>query len=74
MWDIQLGDLVAVKARTPYGWVIEREAHVFGIDHQITADDWLVSFRLDDAQTIDLTYWILEDEVFGVLNETTRVA
>ena len=42
--------------------------------HTITADDWQVTFRLDDAQTIELTYWILEDPEFGVLNETTRVA
>ena len=47
---------------------------MFGIDHTITADDWSVVFRLDDAQTIDFTYWILGDPVYGVLNETTRVA
>ena len=74
LWDTELGDRVAIQATTPYGWVIEREAHIFGIDHTITADDWLVSFRLDDAQSIDLAYWILEDAEFGVLGETTRVA
>ena len=47
---------------------------MFGIDHQITADDWSVSFRLDDSQTIEYAYWILEDPEFGVLNETTRAA
>lgn len=73
-WDSQLGDRVAIQASTPYGWVIEREAHIFGITHELTADDWNVIFRLDDAQTIDLTYWILEDAEFGVLNETTRAA
>ena len=74
LWDTELGDLVSIQAATPYGWTIEREAHVFGISHEITADDWQVVLRLDDAQTIDLTYWILEDSDFGVLNETTRVA
>ena len=74
LWDTRLGDRVAVLFETPYGWSVEREAHVFGMDHEITADDWHVSFRLDDAQTIPLAYWILEDPEFGVLNETTRAA
>jgi hypothetical protein len=73
LWDTRLGDRLAVLLQTPYGWFIEREVHVVAMDHQITVDDWVARFRLDDAQTIPLTYWILEDAELGILNETTRV-
>ena len=33
------------------------------MDHDITADEWTVRFRLDDAQTIEYDYWILDDPV-----------
>ncbi len=74
LWDTEYGDRLAVLINTPHGWATEREAHVFGMSHQITVDDWIVRLRLDDAQTIDLTYWILGDPEFGVLDETTRLA
>jgi hypothetical protein len=74
LWDTQLGDRLSVLVEPPYGWEIERELHVVGISHRITADDWQCTFRLDDAQTIELTYWILQDPIFGVLGDTTRVA
>ena len=74
LWDTRLGDRLAVLSKPRMGWSVEREVHVFGMDHAITADDWTVTFRLDDAQTIPFAYWILEDAEFGVLDETTRVA
>lgn len=74
LWDTQLGDRLSVLIEPPYGWEVERELHVMGIWHHITGDDWQATFRLDDAQTIPFTYWILQDPEFGVLNQTTRVA
>lgn len=73
-WDVRLGDRLAIKVPTPWGWELERDTHVFGMEHTITADDWTIRLLLDDAQTIELTYWILEDPEFGILNETTRLA
>lgn len=74
LWATELGDRVSVLVDTVYGWSIERELHVMGIRHEITGDDWRVRFRLDDAQTLDLEYWVLGDPVLGVLGETTRVS
>lgn len=73
LWATEFGDLLSVRVSPPWGWELEREVHVMGMSHSITADDWSVTFRLDDAQTIDLTYWILGDGEFGVLGQTTRV-
>lgn len=73
LWDTRLGDRLSVLLDTPWGWSVEREVHVVAMDHQITADDWTARFRLDDAQIIETTYWILEDGIFGVLDETTRL-
>jgi hypothetical protein len=74
LWGVELGDRLAVLVETPFGWSVERELHVFGIQHSITGSDWVVTFMLDDAQITEFTYWILGDPVFGVLGETTRVA
>lgn len=74
LWGTKIGDRLSVLLEPPFGWSVERELHVFGIQHSITADDWQVTFRLDDAQTIELTYWILGDAEFGILGETTRLA
>lgn len=52
-WDAKYGDLVSIRVATPYGWEYEREVHITAINHVITADDWMVTFRLDDAQTIE---------------------
>lgn len=73
IWFTEFGDRVAVKVAPPWGWEIERETHVMGISHSITASDWSVTLRLDDAQIIEFTYWILGDGEFGVLGETTRL-
>lgn len=73
-WDTQIGDRLAIKVSPPFGWEFEREVHVMGITHRITPDAWSTTLRLDDAQTLDLTYWILQDTEFGVLGETTRVS
>lgn len=74
LWDTRLGDRLAVRVASAHGWEIEREVHVMGITHQITGNDWQATFRLDDAQTIPVTFWILQDPNLGVLGETTRVA
>lgn len=47
LWGTQFGDLLKVKVAT-VGWSFEREVQVFGIHHEITGDDWAVTFRLDD--------------------------
>jgi hypothetical protein len=74
LWDTQLGDRLSVLIEPPFGWSVEREVHVMGIRHSIRSDDWRATFRLDDAQTIPLEYWQLNDPILSVLGETTRVA
>jgi hypothetical protein len=49
LWDTQYGDLFAIRVATGQGWEYERETHVMGISHRITADDWEVTFALDDS-------------------------
>ena len=73
LWNTELGDLLAVQLTTPWGWSVEREVHVVAMDHDITADEWTVRYRLDDAQTIEYDYWILDDPIASVLDQTTRV-
>lgn len=51
LWDTQFGDLLAVKVKPPYGWDYEKQVHVMGIRHEITSEDWTVTFMLDDAAT-----------------------
>ena len=63
-----------MQLTTPWGWMVEREVHVVSMDHSITADEWVVRFRLDDAQTIEYDYWILDDPIASVLDQTTRVS
>jgi hypothetical protein len=53
IWDTQIGDRLSINVEPPYGWSYEREVHVMGIAHEITGDDWAVTFRLDDAQTFE---------------------
>jgi hypothetical protein len=50
-WDIRYGDRLAVRIAPAVsgGWEIEREVQVFGIAHSISADDWVVALKLDDA-------------------------
>src|SRR5690606_41712547 len=73
LWDTRFGDRLAVRVKTRR-WETEREVHVMGIRHHITASDWEVTFRLDDAQTLPTTFWVLQDPNLGVLGETTRLA
>jgi hypothetical protein len=53
MYDSRFGDRFAVRVATPWGWSYDKEVHVMGLDHRITADEWVLSFRLDDAQTFE---------------------
>jgi hypothetical protein len=55
LWAVEYGDLLTVQVKTGQGWSFERLVQVFGIHHHITGDDWLVTFRLDDAQINFLT-------------------
>lgn len=73
LWATEFGDRLSVLVTPPFGWEIERETHVMGMSHSITASDWAVTFRLDDAQATELTYWELGDGEFGVLDQTTRL-
>lgn len=52
LWDTRIGDRLAVLVEPPFGWSIEREAHVMAIAHKITGSDWVVTLTLDDAQTV----------------------
>jgi hypothetical protein len=49
-WDSQLGDLLSVRVQTGQGWGYDRLVNLMGLHHEITPDDWTVTFRLDDAQ------------------------
>jgi hypothetical protein len=51
MWDTKIGDRLSILVAPGTGWSFEKEVHVMGISHEITADDWLVTLRLDDAFT-----------------------
>ena len=50
--ETRIGDLIEATVRTGAGWGYTAEAHVMRIDHVVTADDWEMSLRLDDSQTI----------------------
>jgi hypothetical protein len=51
IWDTQYGDLLSIRVAPPWGWEFERLVQVMGISHEITADDWEVTLKLDDALT-----------------------
>jgi hypothetical protein len=53
MWDTRFGDRLALRIAPPWGWSFDKEVHVMALQHTITADDWLVTFQLDDAQTYE---------------------
>ena len=58
-------DLLAVQLTTPWGWMVEREVHVVAMDHAITADDWTVRYRLDDAKSSNtiIGFWMIRSPV-----------
>ena len=51
LWDTRFGDRLSILVKPPWGWDYEKEVHVMAISHVITADDWTVTFQLDDALT-----------------------
>ena len=51
LYDTRFGDRISVLVEPPWGWSYEKEVHVMGISHSITADDWTVTLQLDDALT-----------------------
>lgn len=70
---LELGSLVEV-VRTPQGIgsAITRDVAVVGIEETITPDNYEISFVIAEADTS--SYWVLEDAVYGKLDETTRLA
>lgn len=55
LWNSQLGDLLSVRVQTGQGWGFERLVNIMGIHHEISGDDWVVTFTLDDAQINSLS-------------------
>jgi hypothetical protein len=53
LYDTRFGDRISVLVKPPWGWEYEKEVHVMALSHRITADDWVVTFQLDDAQTFE---------------------
>lgn len=49
LWDCQLGDLVSVLVEPDFGWSYERQLNIMGISHHVDANDWVVTWELDDA-------------------------
>lgn len=49
LWDCQLGDLVSVLVEPAFGWSYERQLNIMGISHHVDANDWQVTWELDDA-------------------------
>ena len=49
--ELEIGDLAEATVSTGAGWQYTTEAHVMRIDHYVTATDWTVTVRLDDALT-----------------------
>jgi hypothetical protein len=52
-YDTRFGDRLSIRIQTAWGWGYTKEVHVMGINHRITADDWTMTLRLDDAQTFE---------------------
>lgn len=48
-YDTRFGDLLAINVATQHGWGFEELTHVTGVVHDITPDDWRVTFTLDDS-------------------------
>lgn len=51
-WDSDFGDLISAKVQTFQGWYIEKLVKIMGIHHEITTDNWILTFRLDDVFTV----------------------
>lgn len=72
-WDFllsrEIADRVLVQ-KTPAGSVqISQQSILEGIGHDWTPDEWRTSINVSPAEQI--TPWILEDEVYGLLDSTT---
>lgn len=48
-WDSRFGDLLSIRVETLHDWSYDRQVHIIGIEDEITADDWVVTFSLDDS-------------------------
>lgn len=52
LWGLEFGDLVQVRVPTLHGWSQEGSYHIVGVTHEITADEWRVTYKLDDSFTL----------------------
>lgn len=69
----ELGDRVTVRRRPQnLGAAIEQAALIEGIEHRITAADWVTKWNLSPAETA--VYWILGVAGASELGETSRLA
>ena len=74
LWDTELGDLLVGAAHYSVG-MVHGTRGACGCDGSLRSPltSGSVRYRLDDAQTIEYDYWILDDPVASVLDQTTRV-
>ena len=69
----ELGDRITVKRRPPGGGSpISQESRIERIRHQIGPKRWRIIIDVSPADIND--YWILEDPIAGVLEDTARLA
>jgi hypothetical protein len=68
-----IADRVTVKRRPPGGGsVLSQDVHLEAVTHQVDPPrSWTVRYALVPASTV--TYWIVGDATFGVLDSTTRL-
>lgn len=67
----KLGDRVTLTVTTPAGSVMSNDFIVEKIGHTITDVSWITDFYMSPAP---VSYWILADTTYGVLDTTTRLS
>jgi len=69
-----LSERITITERPPpiSASIITQECYIEAIAHEVGSDYWRTTFQVSPASA--LTYWVLQDAVYGVLNVTTRLA
>ncbi len=68
----EISDRVLLHRRPPGGGTISEFQHVESIGHEIALEsDWLTEWLLSPVDP--QSYWVLEDSVNGVLDDTTKL-